>query len=56
MPKFDAILQHERRLRAFTGLDAATFTDFLPHFASVMEEYLRQRVSPPCIPLQVQIQ
>jgi len=40
MPKFDAILQHERRLRAFTGLDTATFTTFLPHFTSAMEHYL----------------
>ena len=40
MPKFDAILQNERRLRAFTGLDTATFTSFLPHFTSTMECYL----------------
>jgi hypothetical protein len=40
MPKFDSILQNERRLRAFTGLDTATFTSFLPHFASAMERYL----------------
>jgi hypothetical protein len=40
MPKFDAILQNERRLRAFTGLDTAIFTDFLPHFTRVMERYL----------------
>jgi hypothetical protein len=40
MPKFDAILQNERRLRAFTGLDTATFTSFLPHFTSAMERYL----------------
>lgn len=40
MPKFDTILQNERRLRAFTGLDMATFTTFLPHFASTMEHYL----------------
>ena len=40
MPKFDTILQNERRLRAFTGLDTATFTDFLPHFTSAMERYL----------------
>ena len=40
MPKFDTILQHERRLRAFTGLDTATFTSFLPHFTSAMEHYL----------------
>src|SRR5919199_5014964 len=40
MPKFDTVLQHERRLRAFTGLDAATFTAFLPHFTSAMERYL----------------
>jgi hypothetical protein len=40
MPKFDAILQNERRLRAFTGLDTATFTSFLPHFTSTMDHYL----------------
>ena len=40
MPKFDAILQNERRLRAFTGLDTTTFTGFLPHFTSAMEHYL----------------
>jgi DDE superfamily endonuclease len=40
MPKFDAILQNERRLRAFTGLDTATFMNFLPHFTSAMEHYL----------------
>src|SRR3982750_1772818 len=40
MPKFDTILQNERRLRAFTGLDTATFTSFLPHFTSAMEHYL----------------
>ncbi len=40
MPKFDHILQNERRLRAFTGLDSATFTDFLSHFTEAMECYL----------------
>jgi Helix-turn-helix of DDE superfamily endonuclease len=40
MPKFDTILQNERRLRAFTGLDLATFASFLPHFATSMEHYL----------------
>ncbi len=40
MPKFDSILQHERRLRAFTGLDTVTFTDFLSHFTLAMERYL----------------
>jgi hypothetical protein len=40
MPKFDTILQHERRLRAMSGLDTATFTTFLPHFTSAMERYL----------------
>ena len=40
MPKFDAILQNERRLRAFTGLDTASFTSFLPQFRSAMEHYL----------------
>lgn len=42
MAKYDAILQHERRLRAFTGLDSATFTTFLPHFGTAMEDYLHQ--------------
>jgi hypothetical protein len=41
MPKFDRILQNERRLRAFIGLDTATFTDFLPHFTLAMERYLQ---------------
>lgn len=40
MPKFDSILQNERRLRAFTGLDSATFTDFLSQFTLAMERYL----------------
>jgi hypothetical protein len=40
MPKFDSIQQNERRLRAFTGLDSATFTEFLPHFTLAMERYL----------------
>jgi hypothetical protein len=40
MPKFDTILQNERRLRAFTGLDTATFTDFLPDFTRAMQHYL----------------
>jgi hypothetical protein len=40
MPKFDTILQNERRLRAFTGLDMATFTGFLTHFTRAMEHYL----------------
>jgi hypothetical protein len=40
MPKFDSVLQNERRLRAFTGLDTATFTSFLPQFTSAMEHYL----------------
>lgn len=40
MPKFDTILQNERRLRAFTGLSMAIFTSFLPHFAGAMEHYL----------------
>ena len=40
MPKFDSILHHQRRLRAFTGLDMAAFTDFLPHFTLTMEQYL----------------
>jgi hypothetical protein len=37
MPKFDSILQNERRLRAFTGLNTATFIAFLPDF---MQHYL----------------
>jgi Helix-turn-helix of DDE superfamily endonuclease len=41
MPKFDSILQHERRLRAMSGLDTATFTAFLPHFTLAMERYLQ---------------
>jgi hypothetical protein len=40
MPKFDDVLQNERRLRAFTGLDSATFADFLPHFTLAMQRYL----------------
>jgi DDE superfamily endonuclease len=40
MPKFDAMLQHERRLRALTGLDRATFDALLLHFTSAMECYL----------------
>ena len=40
MPKFDTILQNERRLRAFTGLDSATFASFLPDFTQAMEQYL----------------
>jgi Helix-turn-helix of DDE superfamily endonuclease len=40
MPKFDSILQNERRLRAFTGLDSATFTSFLPDFTLAMQRYL----------------
>jgi hypothetical protein len=40
MPKFDTILQNERRLRAFTGLDMTTFTSFLPDFTQAMEHYL----------------
>ena len=40
MPKFDTILRNERRLRAFTGLDSATFTAFLPHFTLAMQRYL----------------
>jgi hypothetical protein len=40
MPKFDTILQNERRLRSFTGLDRTTFMTFLPHFTIAMEQYL----------------
>jgi hypothetical protein len=40
MPKFDSILQNERRLRALSGLDSATFTSFLPHFTLAMQHYL----------------
>jgi hypothetical protein len=39
MPKFDAILHNERRLRAMTGLPQATFTAFLPQFTAAMERY-----------------
>jgi hypothetical protein len=42
MPKYDRILQNERRLRAFTGLDSATFAAFLPHFTLAMECYLNR--------------
>ncbi len=42
MPKFDSILQNERRLRAFTGLNTATFTNFLPQFTVAMERYLQR--------------
>jgi len=42
MPKFDHILQNERRLRAFTGLDSATFAAFLPHFTLALECYLNR--------------
>src|SRR6266487_3435011 len=41
MPTFDTMLQNERRLRALTGLDTATFLAFLPHFAQAMEDYLQ---------------
>jgi Helix-turn-helix of DDE superfamily endonuclease len=40
MPKFDSILQHERRLHAFTGLDTVTFTEVLSHFTLAMERYI----------------
>ena len=40
MPKFDVILQNGQRLRAFTGLDNATFTAFLPYFSLAMQRYL----------------
>jgi hypothetical protein len=40
MPKFDSILQNERRLRAFTGLNTATFIAFLPDFTKAMQHYL----------------
>ena len=40
MPKFDHILQNERRLRAFSGLSSATFSAFLPSFTSAMDHYL----------------
>lgn len=40
MPKFDSILQNERRLRAFTGLNTATFTAFLADFTKAMQHYL----------------
>ena len=41
MPKFDSILQNDRRLRAFTGLDSATFSNFLPDFTLAMQRYLQ---------------
>src|SRR5262245_61235563 len=41
MPKFDSIVQNERRLRALSGLDTATFTSFLPHFTRSMQRYLQ---------------
>ena len=40
MAKFEALLQNERRLRAMTGLDSATFKTFLPTFTTAMEAYL----------------
>jgi hypothetical protein len=40
MAKFDTILHNERRLRAMTGLDQATFTAFRSHFTLAMERYL----------------
>jgi hypothetical protein len=40
MPKFEAILQNEQRLRAFTGLNHASFTDLLTHFTLAMQRYL----------------
>src|SRR5258706_5581061 len=40
MTECDTVLQNELRLRAFTGLDPATFTTILPHFTSAMEHYL----------------
>ena len=42
MAKFDTILQNQRRVRAMTGLDYATFMEFLPHFTSAMERYLKR--------------
>jgi Helix-turn-helix of DDE superfamily endonuclease len=40
MAKFETIIQNERRLRAMTGLDHATFMAFLPHFTAALEKYL----------------
>jgi DDE superfamily endonuclease/Helix-turn-helix of DDE superfamily endonuclease len=40
MPKFTTMFQNERRFRALTGLDLATFTAFLPAFTAAMERYL----------------
>ena len=40
MPKFDSILQNERRLRAFTGLDTATFTTSCRILPARCEHYL----------------
>lgn len=42
MIKFEAMIQHERRLRAMTGLDYATFMALLPAFTAAMERYLAQ--------------
>src|SRR6266536_1421782 len=40
MTKFISMLQNERRLRALTGLDFATFMALLPAFTMAMERYL----------------
>lgn len=40
MGKFDALIEHEPRLRAMTGFSQAMFAEFLPHFTAAMEEYL----------------
>jgi hypothetical protein len=39
MTKFISMLQNERRLRALTGLDFATFMALLPAFTTAMERY-----------------
>ncbi len=40
MTKCSSMLENERRLRALTGLDRATFMAILPTFTSAMERYL----------------
>jgi DDE superfamily endonuclease len=42
MTKFDHIIQHERRIRAFTGLDMTLFHTLLASFAAVMDDYLER--------------
>ena len=40
MTKLSSMLENERRLRALTGLDRATFMALLPTFTRAMERYL----------------